>query len=41
MPAEVVYDTVVYLLDHPEYVEKIKKEFKPFLSKESYLAYLR
>ena len=39
-PSMVVYDTVIYLLDHPEYVDKIKKEFKPFLNKKDYLAYL-
>ena len=40
-PSKVVYDTVNYLLNHPEYVNKIKKEFKPRLTKKEYLAYLK
>ncbi|MBQ6333452.1 MAG: amidohydrolase [Erysipelotrichaceae bacterium] len=39
-PAKVVYDTVTYLVNHPEYVQKIKDDFKPLMSKEEYLAYL-
>ena len=40
-PSMVVYDTVMYLLDHPQYVRRIKDEFKPFITEEDYLAYLR
>lgn len=40
-PAIVIYETVKYLLDDPEYVKKIKKEFKPLLTKKQYLAYLK
>ncbi len=39
-PAEVVIGTVVYLVEHPEYVKKILKGFKPSLNKEEYLTYL-
>lgn len=38
--SQVVYDTVEYLLSHPDYVKKIKKEFKPSLTKKEYLKYL-
>ena len=37
----VIYNSVQYLLNHPEYVNKIKKEFKPTLTKKEYLAYLK
>ena len=40
-PSMVVYDTVNYLLKHPEYVDRIKKEFKPKMTKKEYLAYLK
>ena len=40
-PAKVVSGTVEYLLSHPEYVDKIKKDFRPAMSKEEYLAYLK
>ncbi|MBQ6559422.1 MAG: amidohydrolase [Erysipelotrichaceae bacterium] len=39
-PAEIVIDTVRYLSENPEYVRKIKKEFKASLSKEEYFQYL-
>ena len=39
-PAEIVIATVKYLSENPEYVRKIKKEFKASLSKEEYLRYL-
>ena len=39
-PSEIVYNTVQYLLEHPEYVERILKEFKPEITMEEYLAYL-
>ena len=41
IPSEVVYDSVLYLLQHKEYVDKIKKEFKPLMTKKEYLAYLK
>ena len=37
----VIYNSVQYLLNHPEYVNKIKNEFKPTLTKNEYLAYLK
>ena len=37
----VIYNSVQYLLNHPEYVNKIKNEFKPTLTKKEYLAYLK
>lgn len=40
-PVKVVYDTVLYLSNHREYVDKIKKEFKPSLTKKEYLEYLK
>ncbi|MBR4471400.1 MAG: amidohydrolase [Erysipelotrichaceae bacterium] len=40
-PSKVVYDTVKYLLDHEGYVNQIKAEFKPSMTKEEYLAYLK
>lgn len=40
-PAKVVYDTVLYLSNHREYVDKIKKGFKPSLTKKEYLEYLK
>ncbi|MBQ9424689.1 MAG: peptidase dimerization domain-containing protein [Erysipelotrichaceae bacterium] len=39
-PAKIVYDTVKYLLDHEDYVNKIKQDFTPAMTKEEYLAYL-
>ena len=39
-PSEIVYSTVQYLLEHPEYVERILKEFKPEITMEEYLTYL-
>ena len=39
-PSKVIYDTVLYLLNHPDYVDRIKKEFKPSMDKKEYLAYL-
>ncbi len=39
-PADVVCESVLYLLKHPEYVQKIKDAFTPALTKEEYLAYL-
>lgn len=40
-PFEIVYETVLYLSEHPEYVDQIKAEFKPSMTKEEYLAYLK
>ena len=40
-PSKVVYDTVRYLSEHEDYVKKIKEDFKPILSKEEYLNYLK
>ncbi len=39
-PSKIVCDTVMDLLNDPDQVKKIKKEFKPSLTKEEYLAYL-
>lgn len=39
-PSKVVYDTVLYLSSNNEYVKKIKKDFKPALSKKEYLEYI-
>lgn len=39
-PAKIVYQTVLHLLDHPDQVEKIVKDFKPKLTKEEYQNYL-
>ncbi len=39
-PAKIIYDTVKYLLDHEDYVNKIKQDFTPAMTKEEYLAYL-
>ena len=39
-PSKIVYEAVLYFLGHQEYVDRIKKEFKPALNKEEYLAYL-
>ena len=39
-PAEVVFDTVTYLASHQEYVDRIKKEFKPSMTKQEYLEFL-
>ena len=40
-PAKVIYDTALYLSQHQEYVDRIIKEFKPSLTKEEYLEYLK
>lgn len=40
-PAKVIYDSVLYLVNHPDYVNKIKKDFKPVLTKKEYLEYLK
>ena len=40
-PAKIVYDTVLDLLEDPQQVKKIKKDFKPSMTKEEYLAYLK
>lgn len=40
-PAKIVYDTVLDLLNDPQQVKKIKKAFKPSMTKEEYLAYLK
>lgn len=40
-PAKIVTDTVLELLEDPDQIKKIKKEFKPSISKEEYLAYLK
>ena len=40
-PSRIVYDTVLYFLKHEEEVTKIKEAFKPLMSKEEYLAYLK
>ena len=39
-PAKIVYDTVLYLLSHEDYLDKVKKAYKPILNKEEYLEYL-
>ena len=33
-PSEIIYDTVLYFLKHPEKVDQIRNDFKPSLSKE-------
>ena len=40
-PAKVIYDTALYLSQQQEYVDRIIKEFKPSLTKEEYLEYLK
>ncbi|MBQ2582816.1 MAG: amidohydrolase [Erysipelotrichaceae bacterium] len=40
-PSKIVYDTVVDLLEDPVQVKRIKKEFKPSMTMEEYLAYLK
>ena len=40
-PAMVVADTAEYLLNHPEYCQKITDSFSPSLTKKEYLDYLR
>ena len=40
-PAKVIYDTVLYLSEHQDYVDRIKKEFKPSMTKKEYLEYLK
>ncbi|MEE3424307.1 MAG: hypothetical protein VZR26_01935, partial [Erysipelotrichaceae bacterium] len=40
-PSQVVYDTVLYFLKNEAYVDKIKGSFKPSMTKEEYLAYLK
>ncbi len=40
-PSKIVYDTVSYFLKHEDEVTKIKEAFKPLMSKEEYLAYLK
>ena len=39
-PSAIVYDTVLYLLEHPEYTDRIIREFEPKLSRKDYLDYL-
>ncbi len=39
-PSKVVYDTVTYLISHPEYVDKIKGSYRPVLTMDEYLDYL-
>jgi len=40
-PAKVIYDTVTYLSQHQEYVDRIKSEFKPSMTMKEYLEYLK
>ncbi len=40
-PAKVIYDTVIYLSQHQEYVDRIKSEFKPSMTMKEYLEYLK
>ncbi len=40
-PAQVVVNTVEYLLAHEEICNEITSSFKPYMSKEEYLAYLK
>jgi len=39
-PSKIVYETVLDLLEHPQEVEKIKKDFNPVLTMDEYLKYL-
>lgn len=40
VPCDIVVNSVLDLLDHPEEVEEIKRKFRPSLSKEEYLRHL-
>lgn len=40
VPCDIVVNSVLDLLDHPEEVEKIRTEFRPSITKEEYLRHL-